>query len=417
MAEDRAGSAMAVAAQLVAVDDTRVRFRHPLVRSAIRQAAGPAAAPEHAHAALAGVLAGEPDRRTWHRAAAVVGGDEAIAAELEATAAAAPRGGSGHRRRGARACGGAHADRARRGGRLLQAAELGVRAGPARVVERLLDEVETYELAPLDRARVTWIRESFDDGVAGGAAGAAALVESPSRRRPPADRGARPRPARRRRAALLVGRPRRRARASASSRIADRLRPRRRPRLVAILGWADPIDSGAEVVPAPARGRGRRGRRRPRPAPYGMAATAVADHELAASSCAPRSTAYATTGRSALLAQALVLRGWSAVHLGAWPAAVADLEEAGRLASESSQPYGPLALARARRRWPGCAATATARTAGRARSSGSRCPAARPRRSRTVQLARGIASLAVGDTRMRTTQLRRLFDPGDPAHH
>lgn len=41
---------------------------------------------------------------------------------------------------------------------------------------RLLREVDTLELGALDRARATWIRESFDDGVPGAAAGARALA-------------------------------------------------------------------------------------------------------------------------------------------------------------------------------------------------------------------------------------------------
>jgi DNA-binding CsgD family transcriptional regulator len=70
---------------LVEVADGRIRFRHPLVRSAIYQSA---AAPlrRRAHRALAACLTGDwqADRRAWHRAAGVAGADEDVAADLAA---------------------------------------------------------------------------------------------------------------------------------------------------------------------------------------------------------------------------------------------------------------------------------------------------------------------------------------------
>ncbi|HEV3292239.1 MAG TPA: AAA family ATPase, partial [Streptosporangiaceae bacterium] len=58
--------APAVAAGLAAADGQSIRFRHPLVRSAVGEAAG-LAARQAMHRALAEVLAGAPDRQVWHR--------------------------------------------------------------------------------------------------------------------------------------------------------------------------------------------------------------------------------------------------------------------------------------------------------------------------------------------------------------
>jgi len=86
LAVPREAAAAAQAAGLLEID-TRVRFRHPLVRSAVYRAADPL---DHrrAHGALAATTDPQvdPDRRAWHRAQAVLGTDESAAAELERSA-------------------------------------------------------------------------------------------------------------------------------------------------------------------------------------------------------------------------------------------------------------------------------------------------------------------------------------------
>ncbi|GAA3342945.1 LuxR family transcriptional regulator [Amorphoplanes nipponensis] len=70
-------------AGLLAVTDNRVTVRHPLVRSAVYQAAT-SLERRHAHAALARALDDDPDRQTWHQAAATIGPDTGVADALHA---------------------------------------------------------------------------------------------------------------------------------------------------------------------------------------------------------------------------------------------------------------------------------------------------------------------------------------------
>jgi DNA-binding NarL/FixJ family response regulator len=71
-------------AHLVRVDDVtgRITFRHPLIQSAI-VATSTHEERRQAHAAIALALPGDPERRSWHLAAASAGPDEAVAAQLE----------------------------------------------------------------------------------------------------------------------------------------------------------------------------------------------------------------------------------------------------------------------------------------------------------------------------------------------
>lgn len=78
---------------LAKVSGTGLRFRHPLMRSAIHEAAAPAEI-RHAHAVLAELTAG--DRRAWHLAGAALGQAEPVAVALtEVAERARDRGGYG----------------------------------------------------------------------------------------------------------------------------------------------------------------------------------------------------------------------------------------------------------------------------------------------------------------------------------
>jgi DNA-binding CsgD family transcriptional regulator len=152
---DHSSLASAEDAQLVEAG-ARVRFRHPLVRSAVYRAA-PLSERRAAHRALAEATDPDidPDRRAWHRAHAAVGVDEAVASELERSAdRARARGGAA-----AAAAFLAHAaeltpDPAERGRRALAAAQAKFDAAAA---DAALELLATAELAPLDEFQRAWL--------------------------------------------------------------------------------------------------------------------------------------------------------------------------------------------------------------------------------------------------------------------
>jgi DNA-binding CsgD family transcriptional regulator len=138
----------------------RVRFRHPLVRSAVYRAAAPAERRE-VHRALAEATdrAADPDRRAWHLAHAASGPDELTAAELEHGAGRAQS-------RGGIAAAAAFLERAteltpdpaRRGARALAAAQAKWAAGAHEATNELLAVAEMGPLDELQRASVELMR-------------------------------------------------------------------------------------------------------------------------------------------------------------------------------------------------------------------------------------------------------------------
>jgi DNA-binding CsgD family transcriptional regulator len=138
---------------------TRVRFRHPLVRSAVYGSASPEQRQE-IHAALAEATdpLHDPDRRAWHRASAASGPDEEVAAELEQSAGRAQA-------RGGMAAAAAFLERAttltldptRRTERALAAASAKIRAGAFGEARDLLAIAGVGPLSDFQQARIELI--------------------------------------------------------------------------------------------------------------------------------------------------------------------------------------------------------------------------------------------------------------------
>ena len=164
----------------------RVRFRHPLARSAAYHSASLRERRE-AHAALAEVTdqVADPDRRAWHRARAAAAPDEEVAVELESSAGRAQA-------RGGLAAAAAFLGRSvaltpdpvRQAARALAAAQVSLQAGG---FGNALDLLAAAEAGPLDefaRARVGLLRGQavFASGHTRDAA--TALLESARRLEP-----------------------------------------------------------------------------------------------------------------------------------------------------------------------------------------------------------------------------------------
>ncbi|WP_250032517.1 LuxR family transcriptional regulator [Actinoplanes maris] len=140
--------------------DVQVRFRHPLLRSAVyRSAAQPEKRVVHAALAEATDTVADPDRRAWHRAGAAIGLDEQIAVELESSA------GRAQARGGLAAAAAFHEraalltpDPARRASRLFTAARAKRDAGAFAAAAQLLTTARAGPLHARENAHVEHLR-------------------------------------------------------------------------------------------------------------------------------------------------------------------------------------------------------------------------------------------------------------------
>ncbi|WP_173073868.1 helix-turn-helix transcriptional regulator [Phytohabitans rumicis] len=406
----------AVEARLVEVGDASVLFRHPLMRSAVVQRSS--IGQRHMiHAAFAQVLADDADRRVWHRSAATTGPDEGVASELEAAAERA-------RRRGGVDAAVAALERAarvsedpvRQGERLLRAAELAFELGRPDLVAGLLRQSAAVELSAGQRSRMVWIRERFDDGIGDVVAGVRSLTELAERSAAEGDTGLALK--------LLWGAALRCFWTEPGGVVRDEVvsAAERLPvdahdgRLLAILAFAAPIERGAVVIERlrwlaanPSR-HGRASRR-------ADAALLVGAFDLAVGFCAAAIGELRSEGRLGLLARCLASQAWSAAHVGDLSVAIPAAEEAARLSRETMQPI-MLATAQVTQALLAAVRGDLDRAAAlAAEAEQAALPvAARPVLAQ-VQHARGLAALADGHHAEAYEQLRRMFDPADPAYH
>ena len=156
---EREAAAPAATEQLLDIA-AQVRFRHPLVRSAVYRSSSTADR-QVTHDALAAATDPEtdPDRRAWHRAQATSGPDEGVAAELERSAGRAQaRGGLAAAAAFLERSANLTVDPARRVERVLTAVQSNIQAGAFDAALGLLASAESGPLDEFGHARVDLLR-------------------------------------------------------------------------------------------------------------------------------------------------------------------------------------------------------------------------------------------------------------------
>jgi DNA-binding CsgD family transcriptional regulator len=331
---DSADMAPAVAAGLGTLDSGGFRFRHPLMRSAVKQAA----TAEHlrsAHAALAEALADEPDRAVWHRAAATAGPDEAVAEELDAAAERATLRGAGDVAVSAfERAADLTAEPQRRAERLYLAGDLAREIGRPSDSVRLLRAAQQIGLPPAENAMASFHLEIAESTWSG----SATIRDFARIARELADSGE----GKRALQALAVVAVRaywerlddetRREIAAISDEIV--LPADDDPVRLRVLGLIDPVGRGKQVVERIAH-LSPVGISDPEPLfDVGIAASSVWAWDLGLPFLRAADSAARAQGRLGLLAHTLVFEAWGDLHRGAVRHAVTRSAEGVRLAGE-----------------------------------------------------------------------------------
>ncbi len=407
----------AVDVRLLRIHEGRVRFRHPLVRSGVLQSET-LTRRQAAHAALAEVLADDPYRRTWHRAQSIVGPDDQIADELEASVAVVLGRGAvmsaiADLQRSAQLT----SSPARRGHRLLMAAERAFGLGRADLVDHLVTAAARLDLSELDYARMQWLQEIFHDGVPGDATRVLELCAIARQSVQAGDRDLA--------LNLLLGAalrcwwadtgPAARARVAEVTReLTDATGD---PRYVAALAVAEPVLECAAVMDLLSRfvpgeitdGDTLR--------LLGMAAHAVGDTVRSVDFLTRSEALLREQGRLGLLSHVLSMQVIDRLELGDWDRASAAAAEGERLARETGQPIwrtGTLVCDAMDNAFRGHTELAFAYAAE------VEMVASRQRLNdllSCVQLVRGAALSNAGRYDAAYPQLRQLFEPSSPSFH
>ena len=407
----------AAEAAIIDLDLHSLRFRHPLIRSAVSQSAS-LRQRRRVHEALAELLRGEPDRRVWHRAALISGTHEEIANELEEAAGRA-------RRRGALAVAVTALQRAaelspagQRARRLLTAAELAFELGQRDLVMSILRAVEQLDPDPIERARATWIEEVVQTRPLGDVPRAASLIATAEQAGRAGDRDLQldmawlvasrawlvdPAPTARR---VLI---------EAADRLGD---PESADlRIVAIQAYADPFGKAPAILKRLREAAADVHRDADAARFLGPAAVAVGAFDMAASFLDEAVEGLRTQGRLGHLPRMLTLQGRMAAHVADWGVAMPAAEEARRLAAELREPQWIAAADAVDSVIAGMRGDQDAAERAATRSESIAVPTGANLTIAFAQFGRILAALGAGRHADAYEAAERLFDPASPAHH
>ena len=407
--------APAVAAKLIEIDGTEVRFRHPLVRSAMHQAADPAIR-HRIHAALAAVIHDQLDRQLWHRAAATIGPDDELASEYDQMAKRALRRGAVAMaievlESAARLSSTARA----RSDRLLRAAELAADLGQPELMERLLRQADIDESNQLALVRIAWCREISQPPGVNDPAKILALIGFAARAHAAGAIDL---------AGNLLWRAAQRCWwSSASDELcakvhdaATRLElPETDPRLIAISAYLEPLRRGADLY---LKLQGLAGTAHSDPSAariLGSTANVIGTFDISVNFLAESSAALRTQGRLSDLARVLFAQGWAETEVGDWRGAMREAEESARLAEETGGLPWIAAATILKARLAGMQGNLEQSDAYAAQAEALALSIGASFLLAMLQIARGVSAIGAGRHWEAYEHLRRLFTPADPA--
>jgi DNA-binding CsgD family transcriptional regulator len=402
---------------IVELDERTVRFRHPLMRSAVRQAA-PIERRRRAHEALAEVLSDEPDRRVWHRAALISGTHEDVATELEEAARQARRRGAIGVAVAALRRAGELSGPASGGRRRLGAAALACELGRPEIFVPILRDADRLDLGPLERARFTWIEEMGTTRPLGDAARFTKLTAMAEEAGQAGDHELHvdllwlvasrswwvdPGPAARR---VLIGAAHRLGGADAAD-----------PRVFAIHAYADPYGHAPGVL-ARLRATANEGNRDTDVARhFGPAALVVGAFDLGADFLSTAVNALRDEGRLRHLPLILMLYSSMAARLADWSVAIPAAAEARRLAEELADPQAAAAADTVVSLIAGMRGDERAAEQAAAQAERVAVPAGANITVAFAQFGRVAAALGAGRHADAYDLAQRLFNPRDSAYH